>query len=923
VRTPRTALLVGALTVAALALSATSCTAPAPAADGRRRQADAPPATLARRAVTPRAGVGQSVPVPTPAPAVAGSSSRAPRSPPLAVAPAPVEGEEAAANRGGPPPEADPLVTNGLSSPLCRGALGGAQLSGGGRRNCETSGFVAAADPTGDYGVDVHIDTGVLGLSKGGLLSTVQALFVTPLWTAVVWAMHALVVMLEWCFTVDLLDSASVSVGLGRSLRQAQATFTEPWLATVLAIGSVLAAYNGLIRRRVAETVGQALLTLAMMAAGIWVTLDPVGTVGALGVWANQASLSTLAVSASGTPARAGQALADSMGQVFATAVEVPWCYLEFGDVGWCRNPARLDPRLRADALSIAAGELTIARCRQNSAALRLCAPPGSVQVQGLEHSAQLLRQARSNGAIFLALPANGSQRNAINDRSSLLWAICQSDNATACRGPTAAQAEFRTNRGTWSRVAGLLLIVAGVLGLLLLLGFLALRLLTSALFSLLYLMLAPAAVLTPALGDGGRAIFRRWATQLLAALVAKLVFSFVLGAILAVLGMLSNLEALGWWTQWLLMSAFWWGAFIHRRQALQAVGGTLTPDARPRLIARRASDAFDTPRRMVGGVRAAKRRHDERRERRRLIQALEGESGPAATASPTSARQRSAAQQDAGADRAMAPARTQASRTLQAEHRGALARVQGAAEVEDRLAAMRARLARVNEQRKQAASAGDSRRSLRLTDRAARIGRDVEHEQRQLTAARRIVDDARRGRGDVGAERADARERFLDAQAALPPSAARRRRPGEQRRDYPTLAGLAGYDAREYDVLDAREKRSARLQIDRELASRSEARVGRGGWVGAAREATAGASAPAIARAPAAATGAARRTADSGSGEPGSMQAPPRERAGSRIGRGGVAGRHDSPSPSESSVMDDAREVAARRKRQLGRGRP
>ncbi|HEY2571225.1 MAG TPA: hypothetical protein VGI27_07120 [Solirubrobacteraceae bacterium] len=814
-------------------------------------------------------------------------------------------------------------MTNGLSSPLCRGAPGGAQLSGGGRRNCETSGFVAAADPTGDYGVDVHIDTGVLGLSKGGLLSTVQALFVTPLWTAVVWAMHALVVMLEWCFTVDLLDSASVSVGLGRSLRQAQATFTEPWLATVLAIGSMLAAYNGLIRRRVAETVGQALLTLAMMAAGIWVTLDPVGTVGALGGWANQASLSTLAVSASGTPARAGQALADSMGQVFATAVEVPWCYLEFGDVGWCRDPARLDPRLRADALSIAAGELTIARCRQDSAALRLCAPPASVQVQGLEHSAQLLRQARSNGAIFLALPANGSQRNAINDRSSLLWAICQSDNATACRGPTAAQAEFRTNRGTWSRVAGLLLIVAGVLGLLLLLGFLALRLLTSALFSLLYLMLAPAAVLTAALGDGGRAIFRRWATQLLAALVAKLVFSFVLGAILAVLGMLSNLQALGWWTQWLLMSAFWWAAFIHRRQALQAVGATLAPDARPRLIVRRAGDAFDTPRRMVGGVRAAKRRHDERRERRRLIQALEGEPGPAAPASPTSARQRSAAQQGAGGDRAMAPAGTQARRTLQAEHRGALARVQGAAEIEDRLAAMRARLARVNERREQAAEAGDSRRSLRLADRAARIGRDVEHEQGVLTAARRIVDDAQRGRGDVGAERTDARERFLDAQAALAPSAARRRRPGEQRRDYPTLAGLAGYDAREYDVLDASEKRSARLQIDRELASRSEARVGGGGWVGAAREATTGASAPAIGRPPAAAPRAARRAADSGPGERGSRQAPPRAGTGSRMGRGSVAGRHDSSSPSESSVMDDAREVAARRKRQLGRGRP
>ena len=40
--------------------------------------------------------------------------------------------------------------------------------------------------------------------------------------------------------------------------------------------------------------------------------------------------------------------------------------------------------------------------------------------------------------------------------------------------GPASAQAEFRTNRGTWARVGGLLLIVAGVAGMLLLLGFVA-----------------------------------------------------------------------------------------------------------------------------------------------------------------------------------------------------------------------------------------------------------------------------------------------------------------------------------------------------------------------------------------------------------------------------------------------------------------
>ena len=62
----------------------------------------------------------------------------------------------------------------------------------------------------------------MLGLSSGGAVSVVQDLFVTPLWMALVWAVHALVVMLEWCFTIDLLDSAAAA-GVGGGLRQMQA----------------------------------------------------------------------------------------------------------------------------------------------------------------------------------------------------------------------------------------------------------------------------------------------------------------------------------------------------------------------------------------------------------------------------------------------------------------------------------------------------------------------------------------------------------------------------------------------------------------------------------------------------------------------------------------------------------------------------
>jgi hypothetical protein len=789
--------------------------------------------------------------------------------------------------------EADPLVGNGLGSPLCKGALGGAVLPTASQSNCETSGFVAAPAPTGNYGIDVHIDTGVFGLGSGGLLSIVQDLFVTPLWMGLVWLAHAVVVMLEWCFTIDLLDSASAG-GVGRGLRQMEAAVTEPWLAIVLAIASTLAIYDGVLRRRVAETVGRAIVMATMMVGGMWVIADPTGTVGALGQWANQASLGTLAVAANGAPAGAGGVLARSMTTVFAAAIEAPWCYLEFGDVAWCRDPARLDPRLRAAGLRIAARELSLISCTPAQELLSACTAAGSSHARALEHSARLLRNARTNGAIFLALPANGPDRNSINEQDSLLRTMCQSSAATNCRGPTAAQAEFRTNGGTWSRVGGLILIAVGVLGLMLLLGFIALRLLAAAIFSLLYLLLAPGVVLAPALGEAGRAVFRRWVTHLVGAVVSKLLFSFLLGVVLAVLAILSSLQALGWWTQWLLMSAFWWGAYLRRNQALGVAEGAFgrEPASRPQSLARRVRNALDTPRQAAGAASWTKRK-------------LTG-TGPADEPP----------ERPAPLGRARARARTdeQVRRTLEHDDRDARARLDAAPSIRAGLAAKRTQLERVRRERDRAGHAGDIRRAAELHHRGRRITEEIQRGQQRLEGAGEPAEGrrpgSRRSEAMYTREQRRERERYLDAQAALPAAAvaasgrSRGSRPSAERRDYPALAGLAGYGREEYERLPSGRRRAVRVEIDRELAMRREL------------------SEPA------------KGVSAAGAGGIGRRRASPdpeldRLREHSTDGVPAIGSRRDGTStwrpgdPAESSVMRDAREVAARRKRQLGSGRP
>ncbi len=751
---------------------------------------------------------------------------RAPTAPPLNTrgeGSLGADGGEGEAAAGIPAEEADPLVANGLGSPLCKGAFGIGELSKSTRRNCEYSGFVAAVAPTEDYGVDVHINTGVLGLN---LDTITQDVIVTPLWMALVWVVHALIVMLEWSFTIDLLDSAPAG-GVGAGLRQIQNTITYPWLAGVLAVASVIVLYNGLIRRRVAESIGQAALALAMMVAGMWVILDPTATVGELGAWANQAGVGTLAVTAGGTPAAAGRTLADSMQMVFAAAVESPWCYLEFGNVGWCRDPHRLDPRLRAAGLAIASHELASVGCKQVPELLVTgpqCVSPGSVQARAIERSAQLLRGAQTNGAIFLALPANGPARNSINERESLLRVLCESSESTDCRGATAAEAEFRDGAGTWSRVGGLVLIVGGALGLLLLFGFIALRLLGAAIFSLLYLLLAPAAVLAPALGESGRDVFRKWAVRLLGAVVAKLIYSFALGVLLAVVAILADLGALGWWTQWLLMSAFWWGAYTHRHHALALAGGKAPRDQGG------GSRAF-TRRRLTGAVSRSAALRGARTAKRVL---LEPDNGVPPRGRPPAA----------GLPRLDEPPGDQAGRAPADDTRETRASVRTGPDAGGPAAEGAERLERLPPERSRHPEAGDTPGAATLAGRTKPVDADGASEVESLRTTGIAVErqgQAHRGGGDapVAAEQRDARERFLDTQAALVPGVP------------PRGTGSPG-----------------------------------------------------------AKPGGRPRGAGSPGAKPGGPPIAPRPKGGE-------------DQPLESSVMRDAREVAARRKRQLGHGRP
>jgi hypothetical protein len=831
-------------------------------------------------------------------------SKRAPSKPPLGSGGTEKTFEEEASSSvsqsGG-----DPLVDNGLSSPLCHKS---AELSPLAARDCRISHFDAAQAPTGNYGFDVHVNTGLTDVAND-----LDVYILNPVqwsWTLLVAVVHLVIVVLEWCYTIDPLET-SVIGGITQSLAKTQATFTHPWLALALAVAAMFALYHGIVRRRVAQTLGEVTLMALMMIGGLWVILNPLGTIGALDEWANEASLGTLAAVATGTPDDSGRTLGESMQSIFSGAIGGPWCYMEFGEVGWCESEHK-DSRL------VTAADRIVTKER---------AKIGS-------QSAELLGAARTNGELFLALPANGPRRNSINDSGSLFNVLC-GHSSEPCQGPTAGEAEFRSGGGTPWRVLGLFLFWIGVLGMVLVLGFIALHLLTAALFSIFFLLLAPAAVIAPALGDGGRAAFRNWVTRLLGAICAKLIYSFVLGVVLLMQQTMLKVHTFGWAGQWLLVSTMWWWLYFKRHQVDGfAKTGYRGDHHEHRSLLRRARERAQNPPEMV---RAGKWAKDKLR-----------------TPPPSVGQRKKLAQ--AGLKRAKGIADGQVKRSLEREHGEAHALVQAAPETEARISAKRTQLEQVQGEHTTARTkAGDAKsaREAALSDpkvygyperklAADRFGAQEEaHEQRaaelqgqmgrlrgeivgdqgSLAAARQAVTGGEKAKSATGnvytRKQARQRARFLDEQAALPAGPAR---------DYAGAAGVAGYGRREFEALDAPGQKAARLEIDRELAARKGLNLAAKKVVPAGNDSLKWREQKRVDKQ----FGKTLEQGVKAEGHelPRSLKLRPQSSSFEtnlqewrETGRSNGAPSGRGPA-GESSVMRDAREVAAGRKRQLGRER-
>jgi hypothetical protein len=467
-----------------------------------------------------------------------------------------------------------PDVTEQLggTDPLCAHS---STLSAPARTNCEGSGSPQSPFPAGNYTPDTHIDTGLTDPGNDiesaiqNVIALVFGLFVTVI--------HAAVLAVSLAFGFDLFGS-DYGHQIPHALSQMEQVFTLPWLPVAFAIGAIVGICRWWGHRQEGAAIGHWTLMIVCAALGLLITTQPQAIAGWVDSFANQAAMSTLAGASDHNPAAPASSYADATTGMWQQMVETPWCAVEFGDTKWCMSPIdkqtagwRQDVQAHiagADSNIDPLGASTSALIAQ-ACAKALAQHQAPAQCVAGHQEALRLRDAQTNGELWLAFPSGDDARNGKNDSWTLYHHLLQDH-------PELAQ--IRGTGGVVNRLGIVALAAVGMLFFLLLLIYIAANLLLASLFFVVLLLLAPVMLLFPCFGESGRRAFWRWLGYATGALLAKVIYALYLGVLLfasAVVGGI-GVQNGGWLLEWILFAALWGLAFAYRGRmlALLSLGG-------------------------------------------------------------------------------------------------------------------------------------------------------------------------------------------------------------------------------------------------------------------------------------------------------------------------------------------------------------
>lgn len=462
----------------------------------------------------------------------AAAQSRTPSQPdPSATtqpAPDPAAPPGAAPDESGTPRDTagDPFPALGGESPSCK------TVGGQARRNCRASGSIAHPYPIGNYGFDIHIDTG-FDAPSGSFFSAIQNVL-EFCWLGLLYLVKGVLLLLDWAFSLNLINDnmSDLRHGLAQvdGLFGGNSTF---FLAAIACLG-LWGIWRGFVQRQTIQTVAGLAASVGLMICALVIIHNPVDTVGHVSALSNGGAREVAATMAdAGGEHGDSDGLSAGMQNVFAGIALRPWCALQFGSVDFCLRKPPLDANLYdSDA-------------------------------GGLKDDAH---EAATVADLFLKFPANGSERNHLYEN----W---KGDDKSA-----APYMSMMKRGSTAARVALFTIIAVGVLGAVALLAWLGFKLIGYAILALFLILLTPVMLIAAAFGETGRGAFGGWGKRLLVALIAQFLFAVLLGLVLFCAALLGGLRGIGWFGLWTIQTIFWWTAFLRRHEIvgwLTLGGGT------------------------------------------------------------------------------------------------------------------------------------------------------------------------------------------------------------------------------------------------------------------------------------------------------------------------------------------------------------
>lgn len=507
-------------------------------------------------------------------PTIGTASTAAPAPPPTAVSSTSSAGGALAAT-GSP----DYLSGLGLTSPFC----GGSGLTRTEIQNCAHTGSPWSTYPVGNYGLDINTGSnggGLLSLNVTGFVTGLLQEIANGLWMFGLYLLKAVITLVELAFGLNLFGNARAMTGVSGALSNLYNNFDVPWFGAVLSAIGLWGIWTGLIQRKHSYTIGATLASVLMVVLAMWIIAKPSDTVGAAYQAANEASLDLIAAPSQGNVGDPQGSFASAMGSLWTQMVRGPWCALDFTSIQFCNGtPEEEAVRKAAQDAYLDNGILLPELDDAMSPSGGNCKDAGSEAIKCIQRyveSHQPYPPPATRADLYLRYSPGGKPRSDLwtyyhgtDDAHILIF-----DVGGGHAGKNPAAVSIQGGDGWVTRIGLLLLLGFGLLGALLMLVWIAVRLVLQTCMGLLLLILTPIALIFPAFGENGRAMFGKWGKSLLGAMIGKAFYAAMLAAAVTGSSAITDLAGAGasFGVSFLLLAAFWWALFLKRNEVLGLV---------------------------------------------------------------------------------------------------------------------------------------------------------------------------------------------------------------------------------------------------------------------------------------------------------------------------------------------------------------